>query len=60
MKKPNTVSNETEALSDNVHRNSQWLEDSAYNVSSLVRKVLTKIMRMEIDFSAKVQGTKAF
>ena len=25
MKKPNTVSNETEALSDNVHRNSQWL-----------------------------------
>ena len=37
-----------------------WLEDSAYNVSSLVRKVLTKIMRKEIDFSAKVQGTKAF
>ena len=25
MKKPNTISNETEALSDNVHRNSQWL-----------------------------------
>ena len=25
MKKPNTISNETEALSDNIHRNSQWL-----------------------------------
>ena len=25
MKKPNTISNETEALSDNVHCNAQWL-----------------------------------
>ncbi len=25
MKKPNIISNETEALSDNVHRNVQWL-----------------------------------
>ena len=26
MKKPITISNETEALSENVHRNVQWLE----------------------------------
>ena len=28
MKKPNTISNETEALSENVHRNAQWITSS--------------------------------
>jgi hypothetical protein len=29
MKKPNTISNETEALSDNVHRKDIWLYKQA-------------------------------
>jgi hypothetical protein len=33
---------------------SAWLEDNAYNVSSLCRKILTKIINKEIDFSTKI------
>jgi hypothetical protein len=33
-----------------------WLEDNAYNVSSLCRKILTKIINKEIDFSTKIKS----